>query len=289
MSFIGPSLPSACGARVGQQRHLAAVLDGDRDVALVLRTVARHAPGADLAAVGDELPQQVGVLVVDVGALLLAEGAHLLLRLASRRLCHGRHAPDGSAARNSGGSGRKSLERRFVGHAAGSGRGPGIVGAAAGGATTETAASSAAAAAALTTVDLRCGVAKRGTDLVDLYLEDGALLAFLGLVGPLLEPTGDDHAHAALERLGDVLSCLPPHVAREEEALAVLPLVGLLVEVSRCGRDAELRDGGPAGREPQLGVVDEVADQRDVGVTSGHGPPPTSSPVGRAWCAALPR
>src|SRR3954467_10175954 len=164
MSFIGPSLPSACGARVGQQRHLAAVLDGDRDVALVLGAVAGHPTGADLAAVGDELPQQVGVLVVDVGALLLAEGAHLLLRLASRRLCHCRHAPDGSAARSSGGSGRKSLERRFVGHAAGRGRGPGIVGAAAGGAATEAAASStatAAAAAALSTVDLRRGITKR--------------------------------------------------------------------------------------------------------------------------------
>src|SRR3954451_9481047 len=94
MSFIRPSLPSARGARVGQQRHLAAVLDRRRDVALVLRAVAGDSTGADLAAVGDELPQQVGVLVVDVGVLLLAEGAHLLLRLASRGLGHGRDAPD---------------------------------------------------------------------------------------------------------------------------------------------------------------------------------------------------
>src|SRR3954451_11204062 len=151
MSFIGPSLPSACGARVGQQRHLAAVLDGDRDVALVLRAVARHAPGADLAAFVDELPQQVGVLVVDVGALLLAEVAHLLLRLASRRLCHCRHAPDGSASRSSGGGGGRSLEGGFFGHAAGSGRGRGIVGAAAGGAATEAAATSATATAAALT------------------------------------------------------------------------------------------------------------------------------------------
>src|SRR3954471_17163524 len=81
MSFIGPSLPSACGARVGQQLHLAAVLDGDRDVALVLRAVARHAPGADLAAVGDELAQQTDVLVVDVVDALLAEDADLTLLL----------------------------------------------------------------------------------------------------------------------------------------------------------------------------------------------------------------
>src|SRR3954467_7672614 len=104
MSFI-VSLPSARSAGVGQQRHLAAVLDRDGDVALVLRAVSGHPAGADLAAVGDELAQQVGVLVVDVGVLLLAEGAHLLLRLACRRLGHGRNAPDERAARSSGGSG----------------------------------------------------------------------------------------------------------------------------------------------------------------------------------------
>src|SRR3954451_15351506 len=93
MSFISPSLPSTRGARVGQQRHLATVLDGDGDVALMLRAVAGHPASADLAVVGDELPQQVGVLVVDVGVLLLAEGTHLLLRLARRGLWHGRCAP----------------------------------------------------------------------------------------------------------------------------------------------------------------------------------------------------
>src|SRR3954465_15057158 len=87
MSFI-VSLPSARSAGVGQQRHLAAVLDRDGDVALVLRAVAGHPPGADLAAVGDELAQQVGVLVVDRCRLLLAEGAHLLLRLACGRFWH---------------------------------------------------------------------------------------------------------------------------------------------------------------------------------------------------------
>src|SRR5215212_9785907 len=86
ISFISSLL--AGGARVGQQRHLTAVLDGDGDVALVLRAVAGHAPRADLAAVGDELAQQVGVFVVDGGGLLLAEGAHLLLRLAGGGLGH---------------------------------------------------------------------------------------------------------------------------------------------------------------------------------------------------------
>src|SRR3954452_21521116 len=102
MSFIGPSLPSACGARVGQQRHLAAVLDRDRDVALVLRAVARHPPRADLAAVGDELAQQVGVLVVHGAGLLFAEGAHLLLRLANRWLRHGRWLRTSMSGKSSG-------------------------------------------------------------------------------------------------------------------------------------------------------------------------------------------
>src|SRR5215472_2471757 len=98
MSFIGvpligalpPSLASR--ARVGQQRHLARVLDRLGDVALVLRAVAGHPPRTDLAAVGNELPQQPGVLVVHPADLLLAEQADLLLRLADRWLGH-RGAP----------------------------------------------------------------------------------------------------------------------------------------------------------------------------------------------------
>src|SRR3954469_15582476 len=88
MSFIAASSPGSAG--VGQQRHLAAVLHRDGDVALVLRTVARHPTCADLAAVGDELAQQRRVLVVDVGRLLLAEDADLFLGFAKRWLCHGR-------------------------------------------------------------------------------------------------------------------------------------------------------------------------------------------------------
>src|SRR5262245_3831090 len=82
MSFICRP-PSARRARVRQQRHLASVLDGGRDVALVLHAVPGDPAGADLAAVRDELAQQRGVLVVDVRALVLAEAADLLLRLAN--------------------------------------------------------------------------------------------------------------------------------------------------------------------------------------------------------------
>src|SRR6266540_2580165 len=71
--------------RVGEQRHLAGVLDRRRDVALVLGAVARDPSGADLAAVAHELPQQVHVLVVDVVLLLGAELAELPLGLALER------------------------------------------------------------------------------------------------------------------------------------------------------------------------------------------------------------
>src|SRR4051794_31312094 len=87
MSFIS-GLLSATGGRVGQQRHLAGVLDGDGDVTLVLDAVPGHPTCADLAAVGDELAEQRGVLVVDTGRLLLAELANLLLRLAHHCLGH---------------------------------------------------------------------------------------------------------------------------------------------------------------------------------------------------------
>src|SRR5262249_43816143 len=48
---------------VRKQRDLTGVLHRDGDVALVLAAVAGHPAGADLAAVGDVLPQQRGVLV----------------------------------------------------------------------------------------------------------------------------------------------------------------------------------------------------------------------------------
>src|SRR4051794_41348886 len=89
---------------VGQQRHLAAVLHGHGDVTLVLAAVAADAAGTDLAAVGDELPQQGRVLVVDVGRLVLAELADLLLGLANRWLGH-RGSPE-KRERGKGSEGR---------------------------------------------------------------------------------------------------------------------------------------------------------------------------------------
>src|SRR3954451_2928521 len=92
MSFM-VTAPSASGARVGQQRHLAAVLHGHDDVTLVLGAVAGDPARPDLAPGGDELEQQAGVLVVHVGDLLLAELTDLLLGLTGRWLGH-RGAPD---------------------------------------------------------------------------------------------------------------------------------------------------------------------------------------------------
>src|SRR3954469_11264973 len=81
-------LLSATGRRVGQQGDLTGVLDRDGHVALVLDAVAGHPTRADLAAVGDELAEQGGVLVVGTGRLLLAELADLLLGLAEYGLGH---------------------------------------------------------------------------------------------------------------------------------------------------------------------------------------------------------
>src|SRR6476469_6858690 len=86
MSFI--VLMSARRRGVGQQGHLAAVLHGHGDVTLVLAAVAADAASTDLAAVGDELPQQRRVLVVHAGRLVLAELADLLLDLADGGLGH---------------------------------------------------------------------------------------------------------------------------------------------------------------------------------------------------------
>src|SRR5687768_7425244 len=61
-----------------QERNLAGVLDRDRDIALMLHAVPRHATGADLAALADVGAQQLGVLVVDRLVLALLGAEHTL-------------------------------------------------------------------------------------------------------------------------------------------------------------------------------------------------------------------
>src|SRR3954447_5752749 len=76
ISFISSSCPALSRRRAErQQRHFARVLDGDRDVALVLHAVTGHPTGTDLAALADVGAQQRRVLVVDRLPLLGAEDA----------------------------------------------------------------------------------------------------------------------------------------------------------------------------------------------------------------------
>jgi len=118
--------------------------------------------------------------------------------------------------------------------------------------------------------DLGGGVAQRRADLVDLDLVDGALLAFLGLVRPLPQPSGHDHPRPAGQRLGHVLRRLPPHVAGQEQAVAVLPLVRVLVEEPGRGRYPEPGHGLAGRGETELRIIDEVARDRDLGVACCH-------------------
>ena len=157
-------------------------------------------------------------------------------------------------------------------------------------ATPATSAGTAAAAGPGGLADLGGGVLQAGADLVDVDLEDRALLALAGLVAAGLEPAGDDHPHAADERLGGVLGRLPPDRAVEEERLAVLPLVRLPVERPRRRGHGEVRDSRTRGGEAELGVSGEVADHGDRcfachGLTpsswdSGGDPGPDRSAVG---------
>src|SRR5919199_1801767 len=67
---------------VRQKRHLASAFDRGCGLALVLRAETGDPTSADLAAVRDEPPEHVVVLVVHVGYVLLAEDARLVLARA---------------------------------------------------------------------------------------------------------------------------------------------------------------------------------------------------------------
>src|SRR5688572_32022340 len=84
MIFIS-SPRSARRRGVRQQRHLAGVLDRAGNLTLLLGAHPGDPAGTDLAPVGDELPQQGGVFVINVGDALFVERVHLLLRLAKDR------------------------------------------------------------------------------------------------------------------------------------------------------------------------------------------------------------
>src|SRR5699024_108963 len=94
--------------------------------------------------------------------------------------------------------------------------------------------------------------------------------ALAGLVRPLPQPTVDDDAHTLLQRLGDVLRRLAPDISGEEQTFAVLPLVGLWVETTRCRGDPEIRHRGARRSEAQFGIRDHVPDDGDGGIALCH-------------------
>jgi len=67
--------------REGQQSQNTGTLDSGRQLALVLRTGTGHTRRQDLAALGDELAQQIRVLVVDLQAGVCTELAELAAAL----------------------------------------------------------------------------------------------------------------------------------------------------------------------------------------------------------------
>ena len=69
-----------------------------------------------------------------------------------------------------------------------------------------TAGEASVAAGALVAFDLGLGPTQRRTAFVGDDLDDGALLAVLGVPGPLLETTGDDGARPLGASLGKCLS-----------------------------------------------------------------------------------
>src|SRR5699024_1667677 len=150
-------------------------------------------------------------------------------------------------------------------------RGPRIVG---GGGLLATATASAGVAALAAgtarTGDLGRRASQTRADFVDVDL--GALPArtILALELADLEAALHDHAHALLEGLRDVLGRLAPYRAGQEQRVAVLPLAGLPVELTRCRGEPEVGNGRSGRGETQLGMVDEIADHGDDGVAC-HG------------------
>jgi len=63
--------------RVGQKRDGTGALDSLGQLTLMLRAVAAHAAGQNLAALIDETAQAVDVLLINVFNLIHAEGADL--------------------------------------------------------------------------------------------------------------------------------------------------------------------------------------------------------------------
>ena len=128
-------------------------------------------------------------------------------------------------------------------------------------------------------VDLSSGPAEAGADLIGDDLDHAALLAVLGLIGPLLEAPGDDRPRALRQRGRRVLAQLAPCGHVEERGL-LLPLAVLLVPAAHG--DAERGDGLPGLGEPEFGIPGEVSDEGDSAVSHG-------CPAFQPTCSTMPR
>src|SRR5215472_9489588 len=178
-----------------------------------------------------------------------------------------------------------SLERRLVREPAVARlRGPWVVAAARSGAPTIPGLAARAGLAAaepgsrpVRPVHLGGRIAQGRADVIDLDLVHGPLLALPRLVLTLAQAPGHDDPHAALQALRYVLRGLTPDVAGQEERFPVLPLVGVAVHVPgrRCNPEGGDRLAGRG--VPKLWVIDEVADDRDIGVACCHRGAPARS------------
>ena len=93
--------------------------------------------------------------------------------------------------------------------------------------------------------DLDGGVAQGWADVVDVELDDGALVAVAGLERALPQPALHDDAVSAREAFGDVLGGIAPDGAAHEQCVAVAPFSRLAVECPRCRGHGEVGDRVP--------------------------------------------
>ena len=108
-------------------------------------------------------------------------------------------------------------------------------------------------------LDLRLGPAQARAELVGDDLDDGALLAVLGLPRALLEAAEHDDAGALGDAGRGVLAERAPGDDVEERRL-LLPLAVDLV--AAVDGEAEAGDAAAAAGVAQLGVAGDVADER---------------------------
>src|SRR5882757_4117983 len=115
---------------------------------------------------------------------------------------------------------------------------------------------------------LRYGVRQARADRAD---REGRLLVLDAVLLPALrtELAGDQHLHALLQRLADVLGEVFPGGAAVPEGVAVLPLLGLRVEAPGVESQPYGRDGLAGLAETQLRIGDEAGDTGDGGQRHG--------------------